>query len=52
MRIGIGLPNTVPGAPNTSTPGHIGTGTSPSGLPGDDPNAPGYPGPHRQVVFD
>jgi hypothetical protein len=29
-----------------------GTGTSPSGLPGDDPNAPGYPGPHRQVVFD
>jgi len=37
-------PNTVPGAPNTSTPGHIGTGTSPSGLPGDDPNAPGYPG--------
>jgi hypothetical protein len=32
------------GVPNTSAPGHIGTGASPSGLPGDDPNAPGYPG--------
>jgi hypothetical protein len=33
-----------PGVPNTSTPGSIGTGASPSGLPGDDPSAPGYPG--------
>jgi hypothetical protein len=32
------------GVPNTSAPGHIGTGASPSGLPGDDPNAPGYSG--------
>jgi hypothetical protein len=33
-----------PGVPNTSTPGSIGTGASPSGLPGDDPSAPGFPG--------
>jgi hypothetical protein len=32
-----------PGAPNTSTPGIIGTGASPSGLPGDDPQHPGFP---------
>jgi hypothetical protein len=53
---GIGSPSTTtgsnlntsgvnqPGVPNTSTPGSIGTGASPSGLPGDNPNAPGYPG--------
>ncbi|MBR1124443.1 hypothetical protein JQ628_23150 [Bradyrhizobium lablabi] len=33
-----------PGVPNTSTPGMIGTGGSPSGLPGDDPVHPGFPG--------
>jgi hypothetical protein len=33
-----------PGVPNTSTPGAIGTGASPSGLPGDSPTSPGYPG--------
>jgi hypothetical protein len=33
-----------PGVPNTSTPGIIGTGASPSGLPGDDPAHPGFPG--------
>ena len=32
-----------PGVPNTSTPGMIGTGASPSGLPGDDPAQPGFP---------
>jgi hypothetical protein len=32
-----------PGVPNTSTPGMFGTGASPSGLPGDDPNHPGFP---------
>jgi hypothetical protein len=32
------------GVPNTSAPGHIGSGASPSGLPGDNPVAPGYPG--------
>jgi hypothetical protein len=32
-----------PGARST-TPGHIGTGTSASGLPGDNPSAPGFPG--------
>ncbi|HMJ42230.1 MAG TPA: hypothetical protein VK522_08125 [Pseudolabrys sp.] len=32
-----------PGAPNTSVPGTIGTGASPSGLPGDDPGYPGLP---------
>jgi hypothetical protein len=38
--------NTVinqPGAPNMSTPGIMGTGASPSGLPGDDPAHPGFP---------
>jgi hypothetical protein len=29
-----------PDAPNTNTPGIIGTGASPSGLPGDDPSHP------------
>jgi hypothetical protein len=33
-----------PGAPNnTLVPGSIGTGASPSGLPGDDPGYPGLP---------
>src|SRR5882757_4599041 len=32
------------GVPNTSTPGIIGTGAAPSGLPGDDPAHPGFPG--------
>lgn len=32
-----------PGVPDTSTPGRFGTGASPSGLPGDDPNHPGFP---------
>ena len=35
----------VAGVPNTATPGTIGTGASPSGLPGDDPANPGYPRP-------
>lgn len=33
-----------PGAPNTTVLGTIGTGASPSGLPGDDPAHPGFPG--------
>lgn len=33
-----------PGVPNTSTPGLIGTGTMPSGLPGESTHHPGYPG--------
>ena len=33
-----------PGVPNTSRPGTIGTGASPSGLSGDSPTAPGFPG--------
>jgi len=33
-----------PGAPNTSTPGIIGTGAAPSGLPGDSREHPGFPG--------
>jgi hypothetical protein len=33
-----------PGVPDTSTPGRIGTGAAPSGLPGDNPTNPGYPG--------
>jgi hypothetical protein len=33
-----------PGVPDTSTPGRFGTGASPSGLPGDDPAHPGFPG--------
>ena len=32
------------GAPNVSTPGTIGTGAAPSGLPGDDPTHPALPG--------
>jgi len=32
-----------PGAPNTSTPGLIGTGATPSGLPGDSTHHPGFP---------
>jgi hypothetical protein len=32
-----------PGAPNMSTPGSMGTGATPSGLPGDDPAHPGFP---------
>jgi hypothetical protein len=32
-----------PGAANASVPGTIGTGASPSGLPGDDPGYPGLP---------
>jgi len=35
----------VGGVPNTSTPGIIGTDTPPSGLPGDDPQHPGFPAP-------
>jgi hypothetical protein len=41
---GMGGGTSQPGAPNTTTPGRIGTGASPSGLPGDNPNAPGFPG--------
>lgn len=33
-----------PGVPNTSRPGTIGTGALPSGLKGDSPTAPGFPG--------
>jgi hypothetical protein len=33
----------VAGAPNTSTPGIIGIGASPSGLPGDSRAHPGFP---------
>lgn len=33
-----------PGVPNTSTAGLIGTGASPSGLPGDSTRHPGFPG--------
>jgi hypothetical protein len=33
-----------PGVPDTSTPGRFGTNASPSGLPGDDPAHPGFPG--------
>lgn len=33
-----------PGVPNTSRPGTIGTGAVPSGLKGDSPTAPGFPG--------
>lgn len=35
-----------PGAPNTSTPGIIGTGATPSGLIGESTHHPGYPGRH------
>jgi hypothetical protein len=41
---GMGGGTSQPGAPNTTTPGRIGTGASPSGLTGDNPNAPGFPG--------
>lgn len=34
-----------PGVPNTTSPGSIGTGASQSGLPGDNPASPGFPGP-------
>jgi hypothetical protein len=34
----------VPGVPDTSTPGRFGTDAAPSGLPGDDPVHPGFPG--------
>lgn len=34
-----------PGVPNTSSPGTIGSGASPSGLPGDSPTSPGFPSP-------
>lgn len=33
-----------PGVPNTSRPGTIGTGATPSGLNGDSPTVPGFPG--------
>ncbi|ABE62199.1 conserved hypothetical protein [Nitrobacter hamburgensis X14] len=33
-----------PGVPNTSRPGTIGTGAVPSGLNGDSPTSPGFPG--------
>lgn len=33
-----------PGAPNTSTPGIIGTGATASGLPGESSRHPGFPG--------
>lgn len=35
-----------PGVPNTSTPGLIGTGSTPSGLTGDSTHHPGFPGRH------
>ncbi|MGL5165829.1 MAG: hypothetical protein ACRC9K_08075 [Afipia sp.] len=35
-----------PGVPNTSTPGLIGTGATPSGLIGDSTHHPGFPGRH------
>ena len=41
--IGSGVGANQPGVPNTSTPGIIGTGAAPSGLPGDDPAHPGFP---------
>jgi hypothetical protein len=41
---GMGPGINQPGVPNTSTPGIIGTGATPSGLPGDDPAHPGFPG--------
>jgi hypothetical protein len=42
--MGTGPGISQPGAPTVSTPGTIGTGVSPSGLPGDDPEHPGFPG--------
>ena len=40
---GMGSGANQPGVPNTSTPGIFGTGARPSGLPGDDPDHPGFP---------
>ena len=40
-RTNIGI--NEPGAPNMSKPGTMGTGATPSGLPGDDPAHPGFP---------
>lgn len=43
--IGINTRGTnQPGVPNTSRPGTIGTGAVPSGLNGDSPTTPGFPG--------
>ena len=33
-----------PGAPSTTSPGRVGSGAAPSGLAGDNPSAPGFPG--------
>jgi hypothetical protein len=33
-----------PGAPSATSPGRIGSGAAPSGLAGDNPSAPGFPG--------
>ena len=41
---GVNTGISQPGAPNTSTPGIIGTGAAPSGLPGDSRSHPGFPG--------
>jgi hypothetical protein len=43
--LGYSSPPSVAGVPNTSTPGIIGTDATPSGLPGDDPQHPGFPAP-------
>lgn len=43
--LGYSSPSSVAGVPNTSTPGIIGTDAAPSGLPGDDPQHPGFPAP-------
>jgi hypothetical protein len=42
-RLSIGGVN-LPGVPNTTWPGTIGTGAVPSGLSGDSPTTPGFPG--------
>ena len=42
-RLNIGGVN-QPGVPNTTWPGTIGTGAVPSGLSGDSPTMPGFPG--------
>ncbi|MEH6951079.1 hypothetical protein V4R08_06975 [Nitrobacter sp. NHB1] len=42
-RLNTGVTN-QPGVPNTSRPGTIGTGAVPSGLRGDSPTMPGFPG--------
>jgi hypothetical protein len=41
---GMGGGASQPGAPGTTSPGRIGTGAAPSGLAGDNPSAPGFPG--------